>query len=102
MEVKVPVWNLLYPEIEKKYDPRHRADLSYLERKAADLAKKNGGEDFRPLISKINMDLSILDKSLSLWPKTKAINDATPEVIARFLLDKIWVEAYGGKVGFSL
>ncbi len=88
-EKKHNTWREFYSQIEKRFDPRLRSDFSPAQRKVAEKLKKNFGEDFRPLISKINMDVSILDKPFSLWPKTKVKDDAQPGQIVLFLMEKI-------------
>lgn len=102
-------WNVMhtawvnnYQAIESTFDPR-KSSNSFI-RESSKLLAKNGGKKFKPAVSQINSShTDVLKKHPNQW-KSMGLNEDTETHtnIARFLLDKIWLQAYQGKVGFTI
>ncbi|MBN9342870.1 MAG: hypothetical protein BGO76_07325 [Caedibacter sp. 38-128] len=95
-------WVNNYQAIESTFDPR-KSSNSFI-RESSKLLAKNGGKKFKPAVSQINSShTDVLKKHPNQWASSGLNEDTeTHTNIARFLLDKIWLQAYQGKVGFKI
>lgn len=100
MEVKVTIWRQFYSQIENTFDPR-KSSNSLIKETSKALAQH---KKFKPAVSQINSSYThVLQLHPNQW-KSSGVNEDTETHlnIARFLLDKIWIQSYQGKVGFTL
>lgn len=94
-------WVNNYSLIEATFDPR-KSSNSIIKEASKVLAKNS--KNFKPAVSQINSShTSVLKSNPSQWASLGLNEDTETHMnIARFLLDKIWLQEYQGKVGFTL